>query len=139
MCLLKIFLFLKYLQTISFSFYKRYFIKIVLEKRFWGAHTMWIESKNIWYSFWAKVFAIPYRMLAVGFEPTVSCLLLSTRSNNWAVWPNDEMCLMVYRIKWPHKAQVIAVIYMIYLYVLYYRYICTVRKSRHNNHKVMYS
>ena len=27
-----------------------------------------------------------------------------TRSNHWAIWPNDEMCLMVYRIKWPRSS-----------------------------------
>ena len=49
-------------------------------------------------------FSIPCRKLArVGFEPTTSCLPC-TRSNHWAIWPNDEMCLMVYRIKWPRSS-----------------------------------
>ena len=45
-------------------------------------------------------FSIPYRKLAqVGFEPTTSCFPYR-HSNHWAIWLNDEMCLMVYRIKW---------------------------------------
>ena len=64
----------------------------------------------IWYSFWAKVPAIPYRKLAqVEFEPTSSCLLC-TRSNHWAIWLND-------------KAQVIAVINIIYTVFIYIIYI----------------
>ena len=44
-------------------------------------------------------FSIPYRKLAlVGFEPTASCLP-RTRYNHRAIWPNDEMSLMVYRIQ----------------------------------------
>ena len=85
-----------------------------------------------WYSFWAKVFAIPYRKLAqVGFESTTSCLQ-STRSNHWVIWPNDEMCLMVYRSKWPqsssHRCNIydiyiisIHVLYLIYIYDLFIR------------------
>ena len=44
-------------------------------------------------------FSISYRKLArVDFEPTTSCLPC-TRSNHRAIMLNDEMCLMVYRIK----------------------------------------
>ena len=46
-------------------------------------------------------FWIPYRKLArVGFEPT-TLYLPWRRSNHWAIWPNDDMCLMVYIIKRP--------------------------------------
>ena len=49
-------------------------------------------------------FSIPYRKLArVGFEPMTSCLPC-TPSNHWTIWPNDEICLMVYRIKWPRSS-----------------------------------
>ena len=48
-------------------------------------------------------YSIPYKKLAgVGFEPTPSYLPY-TRCNYWAIWPNDEMCLLVYRIKWPWR------------------------------------
>ena len=49
-------------------------------------------------------FLISYRKLAwVGFNPTTSCLPC-TRSNHWAIWPNDDICLTVYRIKWPRSS-----------------------------------
>ena len=47
---------------------------------------------------------IPYiKLVRVGFKHTTSCLPC-TGSNHWAIWPNDEMCLMVCRIKWPRSS-----------------------------------
>ena len=36
----------------------------------------------------------------MSIEPTTLCLTC-TCSNQWAIWPNEKKCLMVYRIKWP--------------------------------------
>ena len=51
---------------------------------------------------------------------------LCTHSNHWAIWSNDEMCLMVYRIKWPrsssHRCNVYDIYIHIYIYI-YYLYI----------------
>ena len=116
----------RYLWFISFEniFVSEVFsdliMRIVLEKLFWGAHTYQMVSKNIiyiWYSFWAKVLAIPYRKLAqVGFKPTNSCLLC-IRSNHWAIWLNDEaQVIAVINVIY---TLFIYVIYMIYLYVLH--------------------
>ena len=61
------------------------------------------RSKNNTVYIHNKGFSIPYRKLArVGFEPTTLCLLC-THCNHWTFWPNDEICLMVYRIKWPRS------------------------------------
>ena len=49
-------------------------------------------------------FSIPYRKLIwVGFEPT-TLRLPCTHSNHGAIWPNDETCFVVYRIKWPRSS-----------------------------------
>ena len=46
-------------------------------------------------------FLIPYGKLGwASLEPMTLCLLC-THSSHWAIWPIDDMCLMVYRIKWP--------------------------------------
>ena len=67
-----------------------------------------------------RFFAIPYRKLAqVGIEPANLCLPCM-RSNHWAIWPNDEVCLNVYRIKWPQSSSHHC---MIYLYIYLYIYI----------------
>ena len=42
-------------------------------------------------------------------EIRTSCLPC-TRSNHWAIWPNDEMCLMVYSIKWPRSVYVFVIL-----------------------------
>ena len=58
----------------------------------------------------SKGFLIPYRKLTwdrklaqVGFEPMTLCLPC-THSNQWAIWLNDKMFLMVYRIKLPQSS-----------------------------------
>ena len=44
--------------------------------------------------------SLSYRKLAyMGFDPT-TWSLPCTYSNHWSVWPSNEMCLMVERIKW---------------------------------------
>ena len=47
-------------------------------------------------------FMITY-VFSAGSKPTTSCLWCP-RSNHWAIWPNNETCLMVYRIKWSRSS-----------------------------------
>ena len=80
----------------------------ILDRMFLGMRykTEFIKIHAIYIYIYIYIYTcimIPYRNLAqVGFEPTTSCLPC-TRSNHWAIWPNDEMCLKVYRIKWPRS------------------------------------
>ena len=47
---------------------------------------------------------LQYRKLTrVGFKPMTACLTC-TRANNWSIWPNNEMCLMVCRIEWTRRS-----------------------------------
>ena len=82
------------------------------------------------------MFSIPYRKLVwVAFKPITLCVPC-TPSNYQAIWPNDERCLMVYRIKWPSIKvikswssslnHIIYTIYHHYIYITLYtsHYIC---------------
>ena len=55
------------------------FMRIVLEKLFWGTRTIYVVSKNIHI----------YHLLS-----TTSCLSCKC-FNHWAIWPNNEICFIL--------------------------------------------
>ena len=58
----------------------------------------------IWYSFWAKVFRFHIESWPEWDSNPRPRAYRVHALNHWAIWPNDQTCLMVYRIKWPRSS-----------------------------------
>ena len=104
MFLLKIFLFLKYLPTFSFRFCKKLFMRIVLEKLFEGAHTCkWPQRIYIYIYIYIYLYTYTYIHIYI--------------------WPNDKVCLTIYRIKssqsWSHDTWYIYILFIYMIFIMH--------------------